>query len=48
VDPEAADGGLFSQLPPGAVAIGLDRTVTLYSRSSTSYQIHEKIRRLYF
>ena len=34
--------------PPAVVSIGLGRIVALYHRSSTSYQIHEQIWRLYF
>ena len=34
--------------PPAAVVLGLGRIVALHHRSSTSYQIHEQIRRLYF
>jgi hypothetical protein len=31
-----------------SVRVGLGRTVALYDRSSTLYQVHEHIRRLYF
>jgi hypothetical protein len=50
-EPEAGWGAGLRRGPPTAeemVGVGLGRIVALHHRSSTSYQIHEDNRRLYF